>query len=152
MLKFANSLKIADTMAFESCYEEQLRLEADDKKPILANGIATWLLVDGELAGETWRSGGGLRREILPGILGAAAGHMILPGLGGFAGAAGAIGGHMLLDSAFRMRLASPNALNALRGPSRAVNILPGLAARAAAPAATAASMPPTMMQPAMVQ
>ncbi len=54
MMKFVNSRPIEDTMIFESCYEAQLRLEPDDKMPILANGIATWLLVDGELAGETY--------------------------------------------------------------------------------------------------
>jgi GNAT superfamily N-acetyltransferase len=54
MLQFVSSLPIEDTMIFEASYEENLQLEADDKRPILANGIAAWLLVDGKVAGETY--------------------------------------------------------------------------------------------------
>lgn len=54
VIKFCASMPVQDTMVFESCYEDALQLASEDKTPILANGIAVWMLVDGELAGETY--------------------------------------------------------------------------------------------------
>lgn len=53
-IKFAPFLPIAETMVFEESFEESLRLDAEDKIPILATGVAAWLFVDGVLAGETY--------------------------------------------------------------------------------------------------
>jgi len=54
VFEFRSALPIAETMVFEKCYERRLQLTAEDKIPLLANGLATWLFVDGTIAGETY--------------------------------------------------------------------------------------------------
>jgi hypothetical protein len=47
-------ITIADTMAFEACFEPELRLTFDEKADILDVGEGAWMFVDGTLAGETY--------------------------------------------------------------------------------------------------
>jgi hypothetical protein len=54
ILTFKTKMPIAETMAFEDVYEENLRLDAPYKAQIVRDGVAVWMFVDGELAGETY--------------------------------------------------------------------------------------------------
>jgi GNAT superfamily N-acetyltransferase len=47
-------MPVAETMCFEDVYENSLRLDRDEKTEIISNGVATWMLVDGMLAGEIY--------------------------------------------------------------------------------------------------
>ncbi len=54
ILTFKTEMPIAQTMGFEGVYEKNLQLDEDYKTEIVRNGVALWMFVDGELAGETY--------------------------------------------------------------------------------------------------
>lgn len=54
-ITFSSKLPITRSMIFEDCYEEELRLTLDEKVGLaVSRWIVDWMLVDGELAGETY--------------------------------------------------------------------------------------------------
>jgi len=54
IVTFRTAMPLAQTMEFETVYEESLQLRLEDKAEIVEHGIAVWMFVDGELAGETY--------------------------------------------------------------------------------------------------
>lgn len=59
---------IEETLQFESVYEDELQLGAEDKAQALKNGIYLWMRVDGALAGEIYAMTCGDDEESLPDI------------------------------------------------------------------------------------
>jgi GNAT superfamily N-acetyltransferase len=53
-ITFAYKYAIAKTMAFEEEYHPNLRLKLREKREMLKRAIVIWMLVDGELVGETY--------------------------------------------------------------------------------------------------
>jgi hypothetical protein len=53
-ISFTTSIDLDRTMIFEQLFEPELRLELEEKQNILRGGSGIWMLVDGELAGETF--------------------------------------------------------------------------------------------------
>lgn len=52
---FKSDMPVKDTMVFEKLFHENLAFDLKDKKDILKSAsIKLWMLVDGELAGETY--------------------------------------------------------------------------------------------------
>ncbi len=47
-------MPIADTMCFDAVYEENLQMDEAEKQDILRDGLASWMFVDGMLAGEIY--------------------------------------------------------------------------------------------------
>ena len=54
VLRFRTEIPLAETMVFEDVYEEALRMDARFKALVVKQGVALWMFVDGELAGETY--------------------------------------------------------------------------------------------------
>lgn len=55
-IEFKHHFNIEQTMQFEEQYHLELRFDLDEKKKLLENaeGFKVWLLIDSELAGETY--------------------------------------------------------------------------------------------------
>lgn len=54
-ITFKTSYSVPETMPFEDIFEEELRLSIDEKMTLLSKSESgLWMLVDGELAGETY--------------------------------------------------------------------------------------------------
>jgi GNAT superfamily N-acetyltransferase len=53
-ITFRPDVPIEDTMIFEAEFEPELQLSLADKTDVIHRGLATWMFVDGVLAGETY--------------------------------------------------------------------------------------------------
>ena len=54
VVTFRRDVPVIETMCFESVYEPELRMELDEKSEIIQAGIAAWIFVDGNIAGECY--------------------------------------------------------------------------------------------------
>lgn len=62
IITFNKSVSLEKAMHFEKLYEEELQSDEEEKCILLKKGFATWLFVDGQLAGEII----GIKPEDLP--------------------------------------------------------------------------------------
>lgn len=56
LIQFTQNVAIVDSMIFEDCYEEGLRMDFEEKKDIIFKGVnfVVWMFVDKQLAGEAY--------------------------------------------------------------------------------------------------
>ena len=56
MITFRSDIPLENTMIFEGCYEDGLKMDFDEKLDILnrSDGFKIWMLVDGRLIGESY--------------------------------------------------------------------------------------------------
>ena len=55
-IRFKDNVSVTDSMIFESCYEDGLKMNFDEKSDIISrtNGFSIWMLVDDILVGECY--------------------------------------------------------------------------------------------------
>jgi hypothetical protein len=66
VLTFRTDVPVSDTLCFEEMYEPALRVDADEKRAILNKGLASWIFVDGAIAGECYGISPPMLDEELP--------------------------------------------------------------------------------------
>ncbi len=56
VIRFRYDVPLAETMAFEAVYPEQLQMDLEDKQYLreMPGALFVWMYVDGEIAGETY--------------------------------------------------------------------------------------------------